>query len=352
MNSTIRTYCRHIAVGFALTLLALVQPGSAWSQGSTVRNDHFLQSSAEPDARIYVRERLPGNADPALLKKAVLFVHGATYGGDTFDLQIEGYDWMTQVAERGFATYYLDLRGYGRSTRPPAMSQPPEKNEPFSRAEDVISDIGNAVDFILARTGADKVSLIGWSWGTVTAGMYATGNNDRIDRLVLYGPVYSAENPKWIERMADPDNPEELKAVGAYRTVNAERARERWESQITPDDKAAWREEKVFQAWFEALLATEPKGAEVVRAPNGILVDVWEIRNARPIYDASLIEVPTLVIRGDMDRNSTHADAFGLFKKLGAAEKSYVVIGNATHYVSLEKRAPRLIQQVQAFLER
>lgn len=151
--------------------------------------------------------------------------------------------------------------------------------------------------------------------------------------------------------MADPDNPDQLKPVGAYRRVNAEVARKRWESQIVPDNKDEWREDAVFQTWFEALLATEPEGADAVRAPNGILVDVWEIRHARPIYDANAITVPTLVIRGDADQNSKHEDAFGLFETLGADEKYYVVIGNATHYVSLEKKAPLLLQKVQAFLE-
>ena len=232
------------------------------------------------------------------------------------------------------------------------MAEPPEKNEPFARAEDVVRDVADAVDFILERTGADKVNLIGWSWGAVTTGMYTAANNDTVERLVLYGPIYSEEDPGYVENMADPGDPDRLKAIGAYRTVSAVGARERWEEQIVPDDKDAWREEDVFQAWFDALLATEPEGAEAVRAPNGVLVDIWEISHARPIYDASLIRVPTLVIRGVADQNSTHEDAFGLFEKLGAEDKLYVVIGNGTHFVSLEKQAPLLIQEVQAFLER
>jgi esterase/lipase len=76
------------------------------------------------------------------------------------------------------------------------------------------------------------------------------------------------------------------------------------------------------------------------------------MRHARPVYDASRITVPTLVIRGDADLESTQSDALGVFDKLGAEEKLYVTIGGATHFVCLEKRAPQLIEQVQAFLER
>jgi pimeloyl-ACP methyl ester carboxylesterase len=319
--------------------------------GQTSVNDHFVQSSAEADATLYLRERLPAGADPKLLEKAVLFVHGATYPGITFDLEIDGYDWMTQVATAGFAAYALDLRGYGRSTRPAAMADPPEKNAPFSRAKDAAADVGDAVEFILDRTGADRVDLVGWSWGTVITGMYAAEHGDKVDKLVLYAPIYSLENPDGKAWLADPGNQGQLKQLGAYRTVGFEQTGERWASQIVPEDKSQWRDEEVLQTWFDALLATEPAGAEVVRAPNGVLVDLWEVFHARPLYDAGRIEVPTLVIRGDADGDSTHEDAFGLFEALGAQDKQYVVIGNATHFLSLEKRAPMLIREVQAFLE-
>ena len=346
------THHQRATAGVALALFALCQPGLAWSAPTTVKNDHFLPSSTEVDLKLHLRERLPAGADPAEIEEAVLFVHGATFGGDTFDLELEGYDWMTQVAERGFAAYFVDLRGYGQSTRPAAMSDPPEKNEPFARAAEVVGDIGDAVDFILERTGADKVNLVGWSWGTVTTGMYTAGHNDKVDRLVFYAPIYAEEGPAWVARMAVPGDLEQMKDVGAYRTVNAEKAADIWEEQIVPADKAEWREEEVFDTWFEALLTAEPEGADVVRAPNGVLVDSWEIHHARPVYDASLIKVPTLVIRADADLESTHGDAFGLFEKLGAEEKLFVTIGGGTHFISLEKRAPLLIGQVQAFLER
>jgi pimeloyl-ACP methyl ester carboxylesterase len=348
---TVNMHYGRIGAGFALALLALFQPGVGWSQ-ETVKHDHFLQSSTAPDLKIHVRERLPAGADPAALEEAVLFVHGATFGGDTFDLEIEGYDWMTQVAERGFAAYYVDLRGYGHSTRPLAMSDPPAQNEPFARAEEVVADIADTVDFIRARTGAAKVNLIGWSWGAVTTGMYTAANNDKVDRLVFYAPLYSDEEPAWVAEMAVPGDLDQMKDVGAYRTVNADKIADIWEHQIVPADKAEWREEEVFDTWFETLLTAEPAGTDAVRAPNGVLVDSWEMRHARPVYDAGQIKVPTLIIRAEADKESTLEDALGLFEKLGAEEKLFVMIGGGTHFISLEKRAPLLIAEVQAFLER
>jgi pimeloyl-ACP methyl ester carboxylesterase len=341
------THYQSATAGFAFAVIVLFQPTPGWSESTTVKQDHFLQSSTAPDLKLHIRERLAAGADPVEIDEAVLFVHGATVGGDTFDLELPGYDWMTQVALRGFAAYYVDLRGYGHSTRPAATG-----NQPFARAEEVVADIGDTVDFIRERTGADKVNLIGWSWGATITGMYTAANNDKVDRLVLYAPLYSDEEPEWVAQMAAPGNLAQMKDVGAYRTVNAEKIAGIWEDQIVPADKAAWREEKVFDTWFDTLLTAEPKGADAVRAPNGVLVDSWEMRHARPVYDASQIKVPTLVIRGDADRESTQHDALGVFEKLGAEEKLYVTIGGATHFVCLEKRAPELIEQVQAFLER
>ncbi len=332
------------AAGFAVALFTL--PSLGWSQG-TIKSDHYLESSTAPGLEIHVRERLPANVDPATIEDAVLFVHGATFGGDTFDLELPGYDWMTQVARRGFAAYYVDLRGYGHSTRPAAAS-----NQPFARAEEVVADIGDAVDFIRARTGAAKVDLIGWSWGATIVGMYSAANNDKVDRLVLYAPLYSDDEPEWVAEMSAPGNLDQMKDVGAYRAVNAEKVAGIWEHQIIPANKDEWREEKVFDTWFDTLLTAEPAGADAVLAPNGVLVDSWEMRHERPVYDASQIKVPTLVIRGDADRESTQSDALGVFEKLGSEEKLYVTIGGATHFVCLEKKAPELFEQVQAFLER
>jgi pimeloyl-ACP methyl ester carboxylesterase len=331
----------------AFVLMALLQPSPGWSQETTVKNDLYLESSTAPGVQLHVRERLPANTDPVSIEDAVLFVHGATFGGDTFDLEIPGYDWMTQIAERGMAAYYVDLRGYGHSTRPPAAS-----DQPFARAEEVVADIGDTVDFIRERTGADRVNLIGWSWGATITGMYTAANNDKVDRLVLYAPLYSNEEPEWVAQMSVPGDLDQMKDVGAYRTVNAEKVAGIWENQIIPVNKDEWREEKVFDTWFDTLLTAEPAGTDVVRAPNGVLVDEWEMRHARPVYDASQIKVPTLVIRGDADKESRLEDALGVFEKLGSDEKLYVQIGDATHFVCLEKRAPELVEQVQAFLER
>ena len=106
-----------------------------------------------------MRERLPADADPAEIEEAVLFVHGATFGGDTFDLELEGYDWMTHLASRPCGV----LRRPARADHPAGGDvRSAEKNEPFARAAEVVGDIGDAVDFILEQTARTSSA---WSAG-------------------------------------------------------------------------------------------------------------------------------------------------------------------------------------------
>ena len=40
-----------------------------------------------------------------------------------FDLKLDGQSWMDYIAARGYDVYLLDVRGYGKSTRPREMSE-------------------------------------------------------------------------------------------------------------------------------------------------------------------------------------------------------------------------------------
>ena len=87
--------------------------------------------SGDAGIQLFVRNKhLAGRESSS--DKILLFVHGATYPAETaFDLPIEGMSMMDLIAMRGYDVYLVDVRGYGRSTRPPEMSQPPEANKPI-----------------------------------------------------------------------------------------------------------------------------------------------------------------------------------------------------------------------------
>src|SRR5258706_12345086 len=117
---------------FAALIAACATTGDDRSRLVTV--DHYVRvKSTAPgfsgrDAQIYVREVvLAGTASRTGPPPGgvVLFVHGAgTPAEVTFDVPHKDYSWMAYLARAGFDVFAMDMTGYGRSTRLPAMSDP------------------------------------------------------------------------------------------------------------------------------------------------------------------------------------------------------------------------------------
>ena len=66
--------CVSLLIGFLFIGSATITYGK-----EIVRNDYFIQSTDDPEIRIYVREKYNNTTDPKRAGKAVLFCHGATY---------------------------------------------------------------------------------------------------------------------------------------------------------------------------------------------------------------------------------------------------------------------------------
>src|SRR6187397_1156672 len=133
---------------------------------------------SDPGVSVYVSNKRPAGHTYFSPEKTVLYVHGATYPSETaFDLRLAGFSWMDYIARAGYDVWLVDVRGYGGSTRPPAMDQPASANPPFATTAEAVKDVGAAVDHILRKRGIGKLNLIGWSWGTVTMAWYTAQNN-------------------------------------------------------------------------------------------------------------------------------------------------------------------------------
>ena len=100
---------------------------AASAQTQLVSEDIMVKS---PDAgiEIFVRNKRPANMTSFRPERTVVYVHGATYPASTaFDLKLDGVSWMEYIASRGYDVYLLDLRGYGKSTRPKEMAEDGKK---------------------------------------------------------------------------------------------------------------------------------------------------------------------------------------------------------------------------------
>ena len=118
----------------ALVLLLAASTGFGEDGARLLSLDHYVRvKSTAPDiagqaAQIYVREvvlagmALRANPGPG---RVVLFIHGAgTPAEVAFDVPYQDYSWMAYLARAGFDVFSMDMTGYGRSTRPPAMNDP------------------------------------------------------------------------------------------------------------------------------------------------------------------------------------------------------------------------------------
>jgi pimeloyl-ACP methyl ester carboxylesterase len=332
-----------------LIIIGLVWMQSAYAQAARIVTETIMVPAKDPGIQLHVRNKRPGGMDKFGPERIVLFVHGATYPSETgFDISLGGFSWMDYVAQCGWDAYMMDLRGYGRSTRPPEMSRPAKENPPIVNTDAAVRDVSAVVDYILARRGVARINLVGWSWGTVIMGAYTAQNNAKVRHLVLYAPL-------WVIKNAPPIGGQG--PLGAYRTVTKEAARQRGLRGIPKDKQEEISPSAWFDVWWTANLATDPEGAAqtppVLRAPNGIIEDLGKYwMSGKPYYDPSQIMAPTLIIQAEWDMDTPPYMAQEIFKKLSKAPgKRSVLIGEGTHALCLEKNRWQLFREVQLFLE-
>lgn len=305
--------------------------------------------SSDPNVQIYVRNTRPAELTTFSGERTLLFVHGATYPSDTmFDLKIDGESWMEFIARHGYDVYSMDVRGYGRSTRPPEMAQPAGDNPPVVTTDDGVRDFGAVVEHLLHRRRLPRLNLLGWSWGTVIAGAYAATHPARVARLVLHAPLWLRQVPGGLRVDG---------RMGAYRTVTFEAARQRWLTGVAPGRQKDVVPPGVLESWWRANMEADPVGAAMnppaVRAPNGLLVDAgkyWEADTR--YYDPSAIRAPTLIVVGEWDVDTPPYMAQAIMARLTQSPaRRMVIVGEATHHLMLERHRLQMFREVQLFLD-
>jgi pimeloyl-ACP methyl ester carboxylesterase len=335
---------------FALVCGALIlSPARARADAQKVVTEEFMVPAGDPGIQLYVRNKRPQGMTRFPGEKTLLFVHGSTYPAETsFDLPLGGVSMMEFIARHGYDVYLVDVRGYGRSTRPPEMDQPADQNPPVVRTETAVKDVGVAVDFILKRRGISRMNLMGWSWGTAIMGWYTAGNNAKANKLVLYAPRWLAATSTLMDSGGK---------LGAYRTVTVDSAKDRWLKGVPAEKKADLIPAGWFEAWAAATFATDPVGSKqsppALRAPNGTLQDAREYWTVgKPLYDPALIRVPTLLVHAEWDQDLPSYMLYAYFAKLtNTPYKRFVEIGEGTHTVFMEKNRLQLFAAVLAFLD-
>ena len=346
----------HLRLAFVITCLSIASSG----QAGPVKQDYFIDA-VDPGIKLFVRSKMAEGQTRFTDDNVVLFIHGATFPSTPdFDLQYKDYSWADWMVDKGYVVYMFDKRNYGYSTREKAMDEPAAKNRPVSRSYLVIRDIGAAVDHIRKKHNINKVTLIGWSWGAMTAGYYTSLFSEKVKKLVLYAPAYAFPlhtNLGPGSGLQNKRKPYEFNyGLGAYRLGSKAANDGRWDGEIPVADKNSYREEGARDAFALEALKTDPSSEShnppSLRAPNGVLEDTFMQATGRRIWNASSIYVPTLVIAGEFDTWSYPEDREGLMRELtNAPVKKHVLIKNATHFVLFEKPRHEFFNEILNFLK-
>ena len=339
--------------------LCLALPAFADDASRLIRLDHYLpiRSSvpaiAGQTSAIYIREVvLPATAlrSASLENRVVLFVHGAgTPAEVAFDPSYQDYSWMAYLARAGFDVFAMDMTGYGRSTRPPAMHDAcnlsPEQHSPcpasYAQQMTTLSsdwnDISGVVDHLLALRHVQRLDLIGWSLGGPRAGGYAAQHPGKVRKLVLLSPAYN--------RTAVASAPAQVPAAGpAFNTQSRDEFYANWNRQLGCPNQ--YDQEAAESVW-SAMLESDPVGATwgtgVRRAPN---VTTW---GWNPAMVAKL-NIPVLLIAGAYDKQVLPQKVRELYDDLPSKQKVMVDLACSSHNALWERNHLLLFQASLDFL--
>ena len=206
-------------------------------------------------------------------EKHILLIHGVTYSSHVFDIPRRDYSLARRLTKAGYTVWLLDIAGYGRSG---------EVADGFLPDSDYAAeDIRCALEKIASETGCGKIDLLGWSWGTVTAGRCAGAHPEHIRKLVLYAPILCGVGAAEIR--------------DAFHHNTREHTLEDFQLDAEGRIDLSLAEPDLTEAWCSGCLRYDGD-----RSPNAGRRDIC-VDETETLIDLRAIRVPTLVICGDRD---------------------------------------------------
>ncbi len=271
---------------------------------------------------IAVWEKRPGSARP--LAGVFVLVHGRTWSGlPDFDLQVPGErrSLMDALVERGYATYAVDLRGYGGTPRDDTGWLTPDR---------AARDLAGVLEWTQQReaglgAGArGPATVLGWSMGSLVSQLCAQRRPELFREVVLFG------YPRDPDRRYKP-TPAETKPERRTNTAEAAASDFITKDVISP---------AAIKAYVDMSLKADP-----------VRVD-WRDQDQFHELSPEALNVPTLLIHGARDPYAGLKSQAKLFRRIGHPDRAWVVIPGGDHAVHLEDTMNRFVDAVLDFVER
>jgi alpha-beta hydrolase superfamily lysophospholipase len=254
-------------------------------------------------------------------KGAIVLVHGRTWSSlPDFDLQVkelrgESRSVMQSLNARGYSTFALDLRGYGKTPRDATGWLTPNQ---------AARDVNATLEWLARSRHVTRPTLLGWSNGSVVVQLAAQKRPELIANLILFA---------YPRDPANPAPPQVVPAEPPREVTTRERAMSDFISpKVTPP--------AVLEAFVAAALAADPIRAD------------WRNPEEFAALDPARVVTPALVIHGERDPLATVPAQARLFTNLGTPDKQWVILPGADHAALVEDSHAAFIAAIVAFVER
>ena len=296
----------HLALAAIGLSLLLGSAHSLLAQSELQR--HTVEAEGHPSA---VWEKSP--ADP---EGVIVLIHGRTWSSlPDFDLQVPGEELslMDGLAAEGFATYAIDLRGYGGTPRDETGWLTPNR---------AYRDVVEVLLWVAERTGGPP-ALFGWSNGSMVSQLTAQRSGHLLSALILFGYPVRPE-VDWRDLEPEVEEPPRIPTTAMAAASDF----------IVPGSisKAAVDE------YVRHALEADPVRAD------------WRELATWAELDASSVLAPTLLIQGEHDPLALSENQAAFFWKLGTPDRTWVTIPGGDHAAHLESPRATFIYAITSFL--
>ncbi len=294
---------------FLLTLLT--QPVLAQVLPETTATRHIVESDGHP---LTVWAKSPANP-----RGVVVLIHGRTWSSlPDFDLQVPGekLSLMDGLAESGYTTYAVDLRGYGGTQRDATGWLTPDR---------AAADVAHVLEWVQGTNKNSKPPfLFGWSLGSMVSQLTVQRHPDLVSGVLLFGYPFSVTDT--IPLAADPGDP-------PRKPTTAEAAASDFIAEGMISQQA-------IDTYVQVALAADPVRAD------------WSHWHQWMALDPADVTVPTLLIHGEVDPYTPIERQMMVFALLGTSDKQWVVVPGGDHAAFLESSREFFLSAMVGFLER
>jgi alpha-beta hydrolase superfamily lysophospholipase len=281
----------------------------------TVTDAHGFAESSD-GACLFYRFWVPANgAEP---KHIVLVLHGiGLHSGDYKPTALE-------LNKSGIAVYAVDTRGHGLSCGKRA-------NIPEPATE--TSDIAVMLDTIHRLHPHAELFLLGESMGAIFALNYAKANSSDIAGLILLSPVVSVNRKQY----------EQLRMWRYVPDLIFFRDK--------PDIDLAGRGTATGKSEVQADASSPADPLDFDKISVNYILELRR-NKAHWTSTASQVQVPTLIMKGDLDQVSSSGSARRLFNLIATTDKEYESYPNLEHSLLSSSEAPDILNSVSAWIDR